>query len=32
MSLKLFSAVQIGCPRHDEYLPRMHQLFEIWES
>jgi hypothetical protein len=32
MSLKLASAVQIGCPRHDEYLPRMHQLFEIWGS
>ena len=24
MSLKLASAVQIGCPRHDEYLPKMH--------
>jgi len=30
MSLKLASAVQIGCPCHDEYLPRMHQLSETW--
>jgi hypothetical protein len=32
MSLKLASAVQIGCPRHDEYLPRMHQRSKIWGS
>src|SRR5665648_594910 len=30
MFLKLASAVQIGCPLHDEYLPRMHHLSEIW--
>ena len=26
------SAVHIGCTRHDECLPRMHQLYEIWGS
>ncbi len=29
MSLRLASAVQIGCPCHDEYLPRLHHLSEI---
>jgi hypothetical protein len=28
MFLKLASTVQIGCPRHDKYLPRRHQELE----